>query len=414
MLVLPRLDGSLFGVPLARANANDAASSDAAPRTSSFLAHDGRDALVIDVPPGGDLSPWMEAWDALASRALEPNVFHEHWMLGPALRLLRRSEQVRVVLVATVDADGLQLLGAFPMIRRPRYRGLPVAYWTTWSHPYCFLSTPLVDAEDARVAFEGLLRWTSTASPATPLLELEEIGLQGPLHRALDEALEAADLPRRVLGSRRRPVLAPGPDADAYIRGTLSGKRRRNINRGRRRLSEAGDMRFEALAEDADSEPWIRGFLEVEHRGWKGSSGGSLATRTAHRAYFARIVEAAHARGRLDFQALLVDDRPVAYQCNLLAPANHRAAFAFKVAYDEAWARCSPGLVLEVHNIERVAATDRIRWMDACTASSGSVIERLWGERRVVGTLLAATGARGSRLAFLGVQGLRLLREALA
>ena len=83
---------------------------------------------------------------------------------------------------------------------------------------------------------------------------------------------------------------------------------------------------------------------------------------------------------------------------NFLAPPG---SFSFKIAYDEAYARFSPGVLLELDNLDLLARGD-IDWMDSCAAENHPMIDSLWGERRtIVRVSLPLAGAR-RRLSFAG------------
>lgn len=78
----------------------------------------------------------------------------------------------------------------------------------------------------------------------------------------------------------------------------------------------------------------------------------------------------------------------VAMKCNLLAGD---AVFCFKIAFDEEWARFSPGVLLEVENVERFHAGEAT-WMDSCADPDNAMINRLWPDRRRISTLLVPCG----------------------
>jgi hypothetical protein len=86
---------------------------------------------------------------------------------------------------------------------------------------------------------------------------------------------------------------------------------------------------------------------------------------------------------------LCLNSRPIALQCNFLAGPG---AFAFKVAFDEAYGHASPGVLLEVENVRRVHELPEVRWMDSCAGAGPSAVKELWAGRRVLETLLVATG----------------------
>src|SRR6476619_2510108 len=77
------------------------------------------------------------AWDELAANAAEPNPFYESYALLPAWRHLRPA--LRVVCVWSPNVLPGQapiLVGVFPIVKRNRYKAMPVTVYSTWHHLY--------------------------------------------------------------------------------------------------------------------------------------------------------------------------------------------------------------------------------------------------------------------------------------
>ena len=84
--------------------------------------------------------------DDLAARALEDNVFTETLMLLPALELI--DPHIELTVVCVRDQAGV-LLAVAPFVLELLKPGLPLKVLRSWSHRYCFLGTPLLDAAAA-------------------------------------------------------------------------------------------------------------------------------------------------------------------------------------------------------------------------------------------------------------------------
>src|SRR3546814_12960434 len=56
----------------------------------------------------------------------------------------------------------------------------------------------------------------------------------------------------------------------------------------------------------------------------------------------------------------------------------------FKIAFDEALGRFSPGVLIEIANLQAVLGDPAIGWMDSCAAADHPMIDSLWGERRTI------------------------------
>jgi CelD/BcsL family acetyltransferase involved in cellulose biosynthesis len=197
-------------------------------------------------------------------------------------------------------------------------------------------------------------------------------------------------------------------DPDTYLQVTLSGQRRRGLERRRRRLVEAGRLEFAALGPGDDAASWADAFLACEAAGWKGHQGTALACSEADRCFFRAVLTAAHARGRLMALALHLDGRPIALRCSLLSCGG---AFAFKTTYDEALAGYSPGVLLELETIRRLHLQRPVDWMDSCAAGDNELLNALWQDRRHLQTLLAATGRFPGGLVVSVLPALRRLKN---
>jgi hypothetical protein len=87
--------------------------------------------------------------------------------------------------------------------------------------------------------------------------------------------------------------------------------------------------------------------------------------------------------------ALRYNGRPIAYKLNFLSGVG---SFAFKIAFDEEYARYSPGVLLELENIRLLHERPQIRWMDSCADPERFMINHLWTDRRVIQTIVVSTG----------------------
>jgi CelD/BcsL family acetyltransferase involved in cellulose biosynthesis len=336
------------------------------------------------------LAALAPAWEDLAAHALEPNPFYEPWMLLPALQAPRAP--LEAVLVHAEPADGsVRLAGLFPLERLPRYRGLPLSVLRLWHHPHCFLRTPLLRRGCEQEALAAFFGWLARDSGAS-LLQMHDVPSDGPFQGALARELERPS--RRAYRAVRyaRALFRPRGSAQEYLRAALGGRRRKEFRRLARRLAERGALAYRALGAGEDAAAWIRDFLELEARGWKGRAGTALASAAADRAYFENVARAAAQRGRLEIHGLFLDGRAIALSCKMRAGDG---AFAFKIAFDEAYAEYSPGALLELAHIKRMHVDARLRWLDSCAAPDHFMANRLWRERRVLQSVTVAAGFAG-------------------
>jgi CelD/BcsL family acetyltransferase involved in cellulose biosynthesis len=354
---------------------------------------------LIDTPDAAE--PHRAAWDDLAWHAIEPNPFYESWMLLPAWQRLAGEQTVRLAGVYRTGArpqDPPELCGLVPLVRE-RYGGWPVEAWRSWQHPFCFLCTPLVRDGVAVETLRALWSWMETERGGPLLWELPHITVGGLFHQALIEVAHERGAVLPVVHQYNRALLVPAESAEAYCAATMTCHNRQELRRQRRRLNERGRVEVRTSTPGTPIEPWIEDFLALESAGWKGLEQTALAAAENDAAYFREIVTAAAARNQVVFLGLFLDGRPVALKVNFLAGDG---GFAFKIAFDEAYAKVSPGVQLELENMEWVHGQRGLAWMDSCAKPGHFMIGRLWRERRTIQRLLVSTGSwRGDLLAGL-------------
>lgn len=186
-------------------------------------------------------------------------------------------------------------------------------------------------------------------------------------------------------------MFRPRADAEQYLEAVLRGRRRKEYRRLERRLAEEGTLRYRVIRAPEEAPAFTQAFVSLEASGWKGEAGTAFASKRTHREFFERVVHAAAEQGKFDGLVLELDGRPIAMQCSLM---NGNVYFAWKVAYDEALARFSPGVLLEIENIRRLHDEPNA-FMDSCATPDHWISNRLWPDRRLIETVLLSSSRRG-------------------
>ncbi len=347
-----------------------------------------------------------EPWDRLAGQATEPNVFYEPWALIPAVEHLNDGDDVCVVLVWSDDrAD--ELLGLFPLCRYRHHRRLPVDRWGTWEHIHCFHCAPLVRSGQEQACFEAFFSWLWRESPAK-MFSAMALTKGGALYRELVTFLHDKGITTDQLEQYDRALLETNLSYDAYVRENIRSKKRKEFKRIQRRLSDLGSLQVSQFdpKENHDIEVWTEDFFALEKAGWKGRAGTALACNSPEKHYSEALVRGAGAQGQLLFHRLTLDGRPLAMK---LSFRRDRFAFAFKIAYDEAFARYSPGVLLELANMRCALDELNLKWYDSCAVQNHPMIDHLWRERRLMVNVHVTTRRLISRPI---VSGMRLAKAA--
>jgi hypothetical protein len=330
--------------------------------------------------------------DDLASAAVEPNVFYESWMLLPALKAFARDVPIELMLVYRLEKSSdrhRSLCGFFPMERSRNWRGLPISTLRLWRHLHCVLGTPLLREECAVACWTFFLRWLASNRCGCTILELPYVTGDGPFSQLLIQTGGRGAIVSEAVEATVRALFWPRSTAQAYLDAALSAKRRQELRRLERRLGELGKVEFRVLQSGNSCSEWVNAFLTLEAKGWKGTEGTALDQEARNRQFFQDFMEEASERGRLMMLGLFVNDTPIALKCNLIAGSG---SYAFKIAYDEQYAKFSPGVLLELYNIRRLHEMPNIAWMDSCAIPDHPMINHLWLDRRTIQTVLISPG----------------------
>jgi len=170
-------------------------------------------------------------------------------------------------------------------------------------------------------------------------------------------AKEAGGAVARVQSMRSAWIPLEGWDGDPeYFLKRASGRFRNNI---RRALKKAGkELRLERL-ESFDAEAFER-FLEIEASGWKGATGGALATDARALPYFRELFEAVARAGDFVMKLLWAGDDLIAAVCAIEHGGCHMHA---KCAANESFRKLAPGHLL-VHTVLLDGAERGLREFD--------------------------------------------------
>ena len=334
------------------------------------------------------------AWDRLAADASEPNPFAERWCLQSALHLLDPERHARLVVVR--DGSDGPVIGIMPVAPASHYGRLPLRHATGWAHPNHFLGLPLVRAGFETLFWSILLGWCDAAPWARTLLHVPRLTENGPLHRALVQTAQTRGGEAEVVHREERALLESTSSPEEYWESAVRAKKRKELRRQANRLAELGIVHLRRWQPGDAIDPWIDAFLALEARGWKGRAGSALASHSETQAWFRAILAGAAAAGRLDMRALDLDDRPLAMLINFLCPPG---GFSFKTAFDEDYARFSPGVLLQQANLDLLDDT-RINWVDSCAAPGHPMIDSVWRERRALIWVNVGLSGPSDRLRF--------------
>jgi CelD/BcsL family acetyltransferase involved in cellulose biosynthesis len=335
---------------------------------------------------------FVAQWHALALAAVQPNPFYESWYLLPSLRALDADNRVELLVLE----HGGALLGLMPICRPTRYYGHPIPHLRNWVHDNCFCGQPLVAPGMEAAFWRALLAWCDATPGMGLFLHLRQMPGHGPLHDALKAELARQHRAAATVLAEERALLATDLSAEDYLLAAIGAKKRKELRRQHRRLGEEGVLAVERTRSAEGLAQWTASFLDLETRGWKGRAGSALADHPANALLFADALVGAAGHNRLERLSLTVDGRPIAMLATFITAPG---AYSFKTAFDEGYARFSPGVLLQCENLA-LAGDPAIAWIDSCAAPDHAMIDHVWRERRQIACHSIAIGGTVRRTLF--------------
>ena len=100
------------------------------------------------------------------------------------------------------------------------------------------------------------------------------------------------------------------------------------------------------------------------------------------------------AAGKLRFWKLALDGKTIAIT---YAIVEGDQAWLHKIAYDEAYAKYSPGVLLVLYATERLFAESGITLVDSCAIPGHPMIENIWRDRIKVADVMIAPNSIGAQ-----------------
>ena len=347
---------------------------------------------------------FVRQWESLAANCVEPNAFCESWFLAPALRQFDRDNRVQIFTLW----DGTNLCGLMPISVKAHYGRWWLPHMQNWLHHNAFLGVPLVRAGYEQIFWRTLLETLDAQAGSALFAHLCSLPADGRLTVALSYVAREQGRRFARVECKQRAFLQSENAPTAYFQQAVRPKKRKELARQKSRLGEKGALTFIRCDGASGLDKWTEEFLALEQRGWKGTNRSALASANDTRNLFTEVLKGAAFAGKLERLDLRLDGRPLAMLVNFLCPPG---SFSFKTAFDEEYARFSPGVLLQIENLALLERAD-IEWCDSCAAQGHPMIDSLWTGRRNVGRYSVAIGGPSRRAIFGSLLNAELARQS--
>jgi len=400
--------------PVPTVTLESAASAIASARRATLTDRYSARSFAVEWVEVSRLSSVVEQWRALAARALEPNVFYEPAFALEAAPVFGRD--VGAILVWS-GTDPRQLLGFFPArVERRRY-GFMLPVLVGWTHPYAPLGTPLIEREAAEPVIAAWLAHIARNRELPGLLLMPYVA-EGPFAETLGTIVRRARMPTADFNRHSRAQFAPRGDRSVYVEWALGAHKHKELRRIGRRLAEMGALLFTAKREPSEVAAGLEDFFALEARGWKGRAGTASADDERLRHFMTAAVNGLAAEHKVTINRFYFDGRPIAVAITLRSADT---AWFWKIAYDETFARYSPGVILTAAVTEELADDAAIARTDSCATADHPMIDHIWREQlalcdRLIGVRQSEPFGAARRLEFFrraAITALKHIRDGI-
>jgi O-antigen/teichoic acid export membrane protein/CelD/BcsL family acetyltransferase involved in cellulose biosynthesis len=333
----------------------------------------------------GQLAERRAAWEALAARALERNLYGEADFALAAVRLTAvRRVRMAVVWDEAAPAGAPRLIAAAPVVRRSILPLTRCRASTEWAF-FGPLGLPLIDLDRPTEAVEALL--DGLAAQGDGYFMFRFLPEKGAVADAIRAAAHWSDRKILIVDSHRRALLKTTASAESYLTDSLSSKKLKELRRQLRRLGDDGPVAFREARSPADVAAALERFLDLEAKGWKGAGGSAMRRHPDQIEFIRGLFADRSAKGEARILELAVGDDLVA--AGLVLTGGMQAWF-YKIAYDERFARCSPGVQLTIELTKRLIEDETLDWVDSTAVADHPMIDHIWRERLQLGDWLIA------------------------
>ncbi|WP_306149709.1 MULTISPECIES: GNAT family N-acetyltransferase [unclassified Roseibium] len=357
---------------------------------------DRKDQLeVLWLDPLAPETP-LDQWQDLADNSVDPNPFFTPGFLQPFLQAFP-SATVRLLVIRAKSSEDWRM--AAPI--RRRRAGLAVPIKTTWTSYYAPLGTPLLRDTGGPDDVAAFVRAGAGSANlmAMPFLPCSS--------RVASLAEEITGWESRWAEKLSRAGHSFGDLGEVQYKTAMSGKRRKEMRRQLRRLEDHGPIRIAHLMGEEAIEGFEE-FMKLEAEGWKGRAGTALSSNPETALFSRNVIKNRSLNNGVRIDQLWAGDTLIASLILFIEGAH---VFSWKIAFNETFARMSPGAQIAAISMKQNLQSPDILEADSLAVPGHSMIEPLWRGRVDIGTLVLSKGPLGSSLASLTAVDLKLERS---
>lgn len=336
-----------------------------------------------------DINQHISGWEELIKHQIDDDIFATPSFLIPLIKNFKLSPFKFLFIYKENDTgkDVMILAAAFSIVGK--LKKIPVKHISTLIHDHIASLHPIIHRDYAGQAVRLLIDWLEKKSPGH-IAALRQIFKDSNFYKILVSEL---DIRGKKFSEKifERAVMKKAPEGSDYLRMQMSGKKLKKLRRYNKQLAQRGTLEHTVVTTAQDVGKFLENFYRLEKSSWKGGAGTALASKSHDENFFSEMALNFAQTGNICFMALVFNGKPVAMQCNFSFGST---LFAYKTAYDPAFSKYSPGILLEIEMMQYFQKNKNLLTADSCS-KSGSYIESIWKERKEMANIFFPTSLPG-------------------
>jgi CelD/BcsL family acetyltransferase involved in cellulose biosynthesis len=306
---------------------------------------------IVDASPVA-IDELAEEWSVVASSGESGEPFYQPYWFSAYARSFAREAPI----VLGIAQRGDTLIGVLPLRRQQSFfGGVPAQTLSSLSGPHsCRFDFCFKDGEKdvaARGVWESL-RDDSSWQVIEALNVPQNGGFESLMRCAAKDEFPIARWPTLLT-----PYLELSNESPFGNCPQGQADNRARLRSYYKKLEKRGKVRLVSISEY--DETFLDTFISLEASGWKGQNGGAIGCSPVAVKFYKDALRKAGAAGHLRMQGIVVDGTPVSMELGLLM---NGCFYSPKFAYNEDFAKCSPGNLMNRESIQMAASNGATRY----------------------------------------------------
>lgn len=347
----------------------------------------------------------IRLWVELEGRAIESNAYLSPYFILPALKHLTPDTRPIIIIIENNEGGNRKLTGVGVFEFTYGTKKMPLPHLKAYKSTHSFLTGLLIDSDFVEPTITALFSFFCKPDSNWHGVEFVDRYGDTELTNQLDKVASRVGSTWFNYDRKLRSMLIPKESGTDF----LTHSKKKDLARRMRNLRSAGEVQWQVIRSKQGNHEHIDISLKLEHMGWKGENGTSLISKPGHAAFFREMIDGFSQSERAFFTELSVNGEVIASTNNLISG---KAGFAFKVGWNPAFSKISPGILNEVEFVNNAAILfPELESIDS-GAEEGSFIDELWEGRRLLISGIYSTSSMGKKV-LSGIDSFRSIKRKL-